>query len=87
MSLSFKWSVALSALLVGVLATETAAWASDGGAKEPAASSSEQPPQAPAFPGIIVGPAQPITPPAARAPNAQPPGCPAQNMKPLELLV
>lgn len=43
-----------------------------------------QAPTEPSFPGILVEPARPIRPPAL---NSRPSGCPAQDLKPLELLV
>jgi hypothetical protein len=56
-------------------------------APPPAASDERQSPPVPSFPGIIVGPALPVTPHGTHAPNGQPPGCPVRDMKPLELLV
>ncbi len=82
--------VATSAVCCLALLVTVSARASDATTKgePPAAATTESRSQPPSFPGIIVGPAQPIAPPAAaKGGNDQPPGCPAQNIKPLELLV
>ncbi len=63
----------------------SAAWAGDAPPTNDtqAQAETEQPPLAPP-PGISVIPSMPMRPPQA---NGQVPGCPAQSLKPLELLV
>lgn len=81
-----KWSRAtLSIALAGIMFS-TAASADD--ARRPATENQtqaepEQRPLAPP-PGISIIPSVPMRPPQM---NGQVPGCPAQNLKPLELLV
>lgn len=79
---------ALGVLAAAVMAHGGAAWAGE------AAAATGEPPAQPEFsqpaplsppPGISIMPSQPRTPPPQA--EDQVPGCPARNLKPLDLLV
>ena len=75
----------IAALALAVLTMNSAARAADAppATDQTQAQPTEQRPLSPP-PGISIIPSAPMRPPQA---NGQVPGCPAQNLKPLELLV